>query len=112
LSNMVLSWIRNVVSSRRPRTASSRKPRYHKCQLELLEDRTLLSSMFLVNRPGDAGLGDDGTSNVGQTAGDIRYIITQANQLINVNSTITFDTTMTGPTITLNSGIGELKLSQ
>jgi Putative Ig domain len=111
---MVLSWIRNVVSSRRSRAASPRKPQYHKCYLELLEDRTLLAPMlFTVNRPGDAGFGDDGTMNVGQTGGDIRYIITQANQLINKGSTINFDLAgIGGNTINLNAGTGGVGTGQ
>jgi|GEM_PF-2612623 hypothetical protein len=67
---MVLSRFRKVVSpARRPRVASPQRPRYHKCFLELLEDRTLLSapSLFTVNLAGDAGR-SDGAMQLPKTA--------------------------------------------
>jgi hypothetical protein len=50
---------------------------------------------YIVNASGDAGTGTG-------LSGDIRYAVTQANA--NPGSTITFDTTGTGPTITLTHG--------
>jgi hypothetical protein len=70
--------------------------------LEMLEDRTVPST-YTVNLAGDAGTGTDLT-------GDIRYCINQAT-LANDNSTITFDTLATGPTITLTHGELEIKAS-
>ena len=113
---MVLSWFRKaVVPSRRPKAASPQRPRYQKCFLELLEDRTLFSTgpLFMVNRPGDAGLGDDGTATAGQTSGDIRYIINAADQSVNANSTINFDLAgIGGGGVIKLSGTAELKISQ
>ena len=69
--------------------------------LELLEDRTLPArycpgSTFTVNLLGDAGLGDNGSNSTGQSGGDIRYCITQAEQQVNVGSTIQFASTVFG----------------
>jgi hypothetical protein len=62
----------------------------------MLEDRTLLST-YVVNSPTDTGTGSGLT-------GDIRYCIAQADQPANAGSTITFDTALTGSTITLSHG--------
>ena len=56
---------------------------------------TRAASPYLVNLPGDAGLG------IG-LSGDIRYVVTQADA--NPGSTITFDRAATGPTILLTQG--------
>ncbi|MCE9563684.1 MAG: IPT/TIG domain-containing protein [Planctomycetes bacterium] len=82
------------------RTARGRK-KAQSCQpmLELLDDRIVLSS-YLVNVAGDAGAGL-------ALSGDIRYVIDRAN--LDPGSTITFDTSVTGPTITLTQG--ELAIS-
>ena len=112
---MVLSWFRKAVApTLHPRAASRQRPRYQKCFLELLEDRTLFSTgpMFIVNRPGDAGLGDNGTASAGQTGGDIRYIINAADQSVNANSTINFDLAGIGGNTIKLSGTAELKISQ
>src|ERR1700722_292996 len=104
---MVLSWFRKAISpsSRRPKAAKSQRPRYHKCFLELLEDRTLLSSfIFTVDKGGDAGVSDGFmTTQNGTTAnfgGDIRYVLSQTNTAFYSdspnNSTIVFDTSKTG----------------
>src|SRR5262249_24171877 len=90
---MPSSWFRNL-SSRRPDTR--RTPRFRKFLLEVLEDRTLLNA-YVVNLAGDAG-----TASVPGVSGDIRYVIAQANA--HPASTITFDTTGTGPTINLTHG--------
>ena len=63
---------------------------------EALEDRTLLST-FTVNSLGDAGAGTG-------TSGDLRYVITQADQTAGDN---TIDFSVTG-TITLNSALPDL----
>src|SRR6516225_5731221 len=91
----------------RPRTPFKRPRRNHqgklrgerfRPRLESLEDRTLLSTAYLVNLLGDAGTGSG-------TSGDIRYCINQADQAANAGSTITFDTTAVGSkTITLSKG--------
>jgi Putative Ig domain len=126
---MVLSWFRKAISpSRRPKAASSKRPRYQKCYLELLEDRTLLSaSIFTVNRAGDAGTADGvmTTQNglLGDYGGDFRYVLSQTNTTFFAGSTIVFDTSATGinsNTIRLNTGdgmgnftnLGELKIAQ
>ena len=64
--------------------------------LEALEERTLLST-FTVNSIGDSGIGSG-------NSGDLRYVITQADQTQG-NNTITFDVT---GTITLNSALPDL----
>jgi hypothetical protein len=64
---------------------------------EALEDRALLSTMWTVDSLGDAGTG------VGQS-GDLRYVITQADQTLGDN-TINFSVT---GTIGLNSALPEL----
>ena len=46
---------------------------------------------------GDAGTGSG-------LSGDIRYCVTQANQPANAGSTITFETALTGNTVTLANG--------
>src|SRR2546423_326932 len=98
---MPFSWFRSKKVPAR-KAASAWKPRPLPLHLEQLEDRLTPSPMtFTVDRPGDAGLGDDGTSANDQPGGDIRYVITQTNFTINLGSTITFDTTKTGSTITL-----------
>ena len=67
-------------------------------RLEPLESRTLLSSTsWTVNSLGDSGTGSG-------TSGDLRYVITQADQTPGAN-TINF--TVTG-TITLNSALPDL----
>src|SRR5579871_4319630 len=66
------------------RKATKRLPRPStRPGLETLEDRTLLSNIYLVNQAGDAG-------NGAGLAGDIRYCVNQAD--LNPGSTITFDT--------------------
>ena len=57
----------------------------------------MLLSAFTVVSSGDAGTGS-------ALSGDIRYCITQADQPANAGSTITFDTALTGSTITLANG--------
>ncbi len=127
---MVLSWFRKAISpSRRPQAAKSQRPRYHKVYLELLEDRTLLSSgfVFTVNLGGDAGVSDGvmTTKNGVQAdyGGDFRYVLSETNTQFYAGSTILFDTSATGINsniIKLNSGDGngngtnqgELKISQ
>jgi hypothetical protein len=65
-------------------------------RLEILEDRTLLST-YVVNSPTDTGTGSGLT-------GDIRYCITQADQPANAGSIITFGAAITGSTIALSQG--------
>ena len=64
--------------------------------VEVLEDRMLLST-FTVNSLGDAGVGTG-------LSGDLRYVITQADQTAGDN---TIDFAVTG-TITLNSALPDL----
>ncbi len=122
---MVLSWFRKAVShSRRPKAAKSQRPRYHKVELELLEDRTLLSGfVFTVDRAGDAGTADgvisrqNGDQQITNPdyGGDIRYVLSQTNTQFYAGSTIVFDTSasgINGNKILLSSGIGELKITQ
>jgi hypothetical protein len=54
-------------------------------------------SAYVVNSPTDTGSGSGLT-------GDIRYCITQADQPANAASTITFDSALSGSTITLSHG--------
>ena len=96
-------------SKRANRLVSSRVPSDQRLHLEPLEDRTLLSSNYVVNRPGDAGIGGNGTTAAGQLSGDIRYVISETNKVANAGSTITFNTALTGPTITLTNN--ELQIS-
>jgi hypothetical protein len=65
--------------------------------LEPLEERALLSTIWTVNSLGDAGTGSG-------LSGDLRYVITQANQTAGDN-TINFSVT---GTITLNSALPDL----
>src|SRR6516165_4807977 len=66
-------------------------------QVETLEVRILLSSVFVVDSVTDTGAGSGLT-------GDIRYCIARADQSANAGSTITFNTALTGSTITLTQG--------
>jgi Dockerin type I domain len=79
---------------------SSRPPNRHRGRrpwtVEALEDRALLAT-FTVNSLGDAGAGSG-------TSGDLRYVITQADQTAGDN---TIDFAVTG-TITLNSALPDL----
>ena len=72
-----------------------RRRRHRAWAVEALEGRSLLS-VYLVNSPGDAGMG---TGSVG----DLRYAINQADQATG-NSTIVFPPTLDGQTISLASG--------
>src|SRR5207244_1726671 len=86
------SWFRHA--SLRPKGNPSRnRANFRPLFVEALEDRTLLST-YLVNLPGDAA------SASGALAGDIRYVINQANS--DPGSTITFDPSATGPLIVLS----------
>jgi hypothetical protein len=73
-------WLRKVSRAVFGRSSSRKyrrglRPRT-RLNLERLEERTLLSgNVYTVDLSGDAGLGDDGTSNPGQSGGDIRYCI-------------------------------------
>ena len=126
---MVLSWFRKVIAPvRRPKAAASQRPRYQKCFLELLEDRTLLSSfqyIFTVDKGGDAGVSDQVmTTQNGTTAdfgGDIRYVLSETNTSFFAGSLIQFNLKGIGSgSITLNAGDGaghgtgqgELQISQ
>ena len=84
--------------SRKSCLAPSFRRRLRSCRplLETLEDRTLLST-YVVNSFTDTGTGSG-------LNGDIRYCITQADESANTGSTITFDTALTGSTITLTHG--------
>ena len=98
------SWLSSILNRlRQPKLGSSRRRRDNRSHfaaevghLEILEDRALLSA-FTVVSSGDAGTGS-------ALSGDIRYCITQADQPANAGSTITFDTALTGSTITLANG--------
>ena len=98
------SWLSSILNGlRQPKLGSSRRRRDNRSHfaaevrhLEILEDRALLSA-FTVVSSGDAGTGS-------ALSGDIRYCITQADQPANAGSTITFDTALTGSTITLANG--------
>ena len=96
-----LSSIRNRL--RQPKLGSSRRRGDNRSHfaaeirhLEILEDRALLSAFSVVSA-GDAGTGSG-------LSGDIRYCVTQANQPANAGSTITFETALTGNTVTLANG--------
>ena len=116
---MPFSWFRTKGADSRParkaRPAAAKKPRYHTCHLELLEDRLTPSQYsYLVNVAGDTGVN---TSIPGQASGDIRYCITQADQPVLPGSTITitFAADVVGTTtpltnITLTQG--ELQINQ
>ena len=90
------------------KTRPPREPRFQKCRLGLLEDRTLPAPvMALVNRMGDSGQG-----SAPLPAGRRHPLHPRSDQqAFYAGSTVNFDTTKTGPTITL-SGLGELKISQ
>jgi large repetitive protein len=98
------SWLSSILNRlRQPKLGSSRRRGGNRSHfaaevrhLEILEDRALLSA-FTVVSSGDAGTGS-------ALSGDIRYCITQADQPTNAGSTITFDTALTGSTITLTHG--------
>jgi len=98
-SRFLRRWFlsRRTLGTRVPRKQSSRT--LIRPYLENLEDRTLLSApTFTVDAPGDAGIGSG-------TAGDIRYVIDQANIPTNAGATITFDLKAIGTnTITLTHG--------
>ena len=81
-----------------PRRAelSHLRPR-RRLSVEALEDRALLSTIWTVNSLGDAGTGSG-------LSGDLRYVITQADQMTGDN-TINFSVT---GTITLNSALPDL----
>src|SRR5438552_1747083 len=101
---MPLSSFRKWLSRASARQgAAARRARFPRFFLEVLEDRTLLATTFTVNLPGDVGTGAG-------TTGDIRFAINQANQPINVGSTIIFDTSRTKSPITLTHG--ELQIAQ
>ena len=106
---MPFSWFRTKAAPSRKARNAAPKPRYRKCLLELLEDRTMPAPVIaLVDRPGDFGMGSSTPTSI---EGDIRYVLSLTNTAFYAGSTIQFDTTKTGPTITL-SGLGELKISQ
>ncbi len=63
---------------------------------------TRAATTYLVNLPGDAGVGSG-------LNGDIRYVVTQADA--NPGSTITFDRAATGPAISLTHGTLTLSAS-
>jgi hypothetical protein len=108
---MPLSTLRNWLTRGSARTGAARKKtHFHKCFLEVLEDRTLLSN-YVVDVAGDTGalglLGTPDTTDKTGLSGDLRYCISKANN--DAGSTITFNTTAVGPTITLAQG--ELEIS-
>jgi hypothetical protein len=94
------SWTNRLAN--RPGIGPATRPTRHRRRgrrhwaVEVLEGRTLLST-FTVNSLGDAGTGSG-------TAGDLRYVITQADQTAGDN---TIDFAVTG-TITLNSALPDL----
>src|SRR5260370_18652359 len=105
-----LSQNNNETAGNKARCLRSRARGKRKApQLEALEERWLPSNLYTVNVAGDAGLGANGTSSSGQLAGDIRYVIGEADKPVNAGSTIVFDTTKSGSTITLSDG--ELQIS-
>src|SRR5437899_3044283 len=94
-------WFRSRARASAPQGAAGKTTRPTRCLLEILEDRTLPAN-FVVTLPGDAGIGANGTTADGQLAGDIRYVINQADLLVNKGSTITFSGSA-GTTIALNT---------
>jgi hypothetical protein len=109
----ILFWRRYWNRARaRAEGARARKPHTRKPFLEVLEDRTLFdANMYTVTLPGDAGAADP--TDPSGLSGDIRYVINQADQPFNANSTIHFDTARIGvPVIALTSGLGELRILQ
>src|SRR3954447_20964283 len=75
-------------------------------RLESLEER-LSPAIYTITSNTDSGLGANGTTNPGQTQGDIRYVFKEASKAANAGSTINF-----GVTGFINLTLGELPIQQ
>src|SRR5262249_33311701 len=97
-------WFRRLhrwMFSRPTKSIRSRRetPRT-RLHLEPLEDRTLLAAgTFTVNALTDTGVGVLNPGGGG--SGDIRFCINQADNPLNAGSTINFQSSLNGQTITL-----------
>ena len=104
-------WFRSLVlfESRSRKSRSLRRAGLRNLpQLESLEERVVPAPiLYTVTIPGDAG-GVSGTQDTTrQNAGDLRYVIDQADLPVNNNSTIQFATSSP-----INLVNGELEISE